>query len=87
MRATISVSETANSWSAEASPEECLTALLAGVTEADEAYEIGVMFYSSAVGRERAEALHEALGEQFGELELELHPGSPDLYAFVLALE
>ena len=72
---------------AEAAPEECLTALLASVAEDAEAYEIGVMFYSAAVGRERAEALHEALGERFGELELELHPGSPDLYAFVLALE
>ncbi len=70
---------------AEAMPEDCLTALLAGAADAE--YEIGVMFYSSAVGRERAEALHRALSERFGELELELHPGSPDLYAFVLALE
>jgi len=66
------------------SPEACLTELLVGVAES---YEIGTLFYSAAVGRERAEALHEALGERFGELELELHPGSPDVYAFVLALE
>ncbi len=71
---------------AETTPEDCLTALLAGVAEAGD-YEIGVMFYSSAVGRERAETLHGALSERFGELELELHSGSPDLYAFVLALE
>lgn len=66
------------------SAEACLTGLLGDVAEA---YEMGVLFYNSVVGRERAEALHEALTEQFDDLELELHAGSPDLYAFVLALE
>ncbi len=72
---------------AEASPEACLTELLAGVAKDDETYEVGVLFYSAVVGRERAEALHGALGERFADLDFELHPGSPDLYAFVLALE
>ncbi len=66
------------------SPEGCLTELVEPVAED---YEIGALFYSATVGRERAEALHGALTERFGGLELELHPGSPDLYAFVLALE
>jgi uncharacterized protein len=66
------------------SPEACLTMLLEGAA-AD--YEIGALFYNAAVGRERAQALQERLAEQFEGLELELHAGSPDLYAFVLALE
>ena len=66
------------------SPEEALTALLEPVA-AD--YELGVLFYSAAVGRERAETLHAQLTEQFEGLELELHAGSPDVYAFVLTLE
>ncbi len=67
-----------------ASPEACLTELL---TDTADDYELGVLFYSAAVSRERAETLHEKLAEQFSGLELELHAGSPDLYAFVLALE
>jgi DAK2 domain fusion protein YloV len=66
------------------SPEACLTELLAGVAED---YEVGTLFYSAAVGRERAEALHGDLATTFAGLELELHAGSPDVYAFVLALE
>ncbi len=69
---------------AAASPETCMSELVENVA-AD--YELGVLFYSSAVGRERAEALHKQLAEQFDGLELELHAGSPELYAFVLTLE
>lgn len=65
-------------------PEACLTGLLEG---ASDDYELGVLFYNTAVGRERAEALHAAFAERFEALELELHPGSPDVYAFVLTLE
>ncbi len=65
-------------------PEGCLTELVEPVAGD---YEIGALFYSAAIGRERAEALHGALTARFAGLELELHPGSPDLYAFVLALE
>lgn len=65
-------------------PEAALTELVAGV--ADE-YELGVLFYNPTIGRERAEVLHGALAEGYPALELELHPGSPDVYAFVLALE
>ena len=70
------------------SPEGCLTELLEPVgADPSDTYEIGTLFYSAAIGRERAEALHGALAERFAGLELELHSGSPDLYAFVLALE
>lgn len=66
------------------SPEAALTALLVPIA-AD--FELGVLFYSSAVGRERAEALQGELAERYEGLELELHAGSPDVYAFVLTLE
>jgi dihydroxyacetone kinase-like predicted kinase len=69
---------------ASSTAEACLTDLLGSVAED---YELGVLFYSSAVGRERAEALHTELGGKFTDLELELHAGSPYLYPYLLALE
>jgi DAK2 domain fusion protein YloV len=69
---------------AASSPEGCLEALLERV--ADDV-EIGALFYNAVVGRERAEAFHAALSERFADLELELHPGAPDLYPYLLALE
>ena len=67
-----------------ASAISCLTGLLEEV--ADEV-EIGTLFYSSSVGQEAAEAFAAELAESFGDLELELQPGAPDLYPFVMALE
>jgi uncharacterized protein len=69
------------------SPEGCLVELLGEVTKDDEDYEIGTLFYGPAISRERAEALLARLEEAFGDLELELHGGGPDLYAYVMALE
>ena len=69
---------------AEQSPEESLRKLLEGSADS---YEIGTLFYSPSVGEEKATALAEALAEEFPELEIELHPGSPDLYAYLMALE
>ena len=63
MKATTSALKDGKLVVAEATPEGCLTALLAGATEdPDKEYEIGAMFYSSVVGRERAEALHGGVG-------------------------
>ena len=66
------------------SPEESLKKLL---EEANDDYEIGTLFYSPSVGEEKAAALAEELSDAFPDLEIELHPGSPDLYAYLLALE
>ena len=66
------------------SPEESLKKLLEA---AGDDYEIGTLFYSPSVGEEKATALAEELSEEFTHLEIELQPGSPDLYAYLLALE
>jgi hypothetical protein len=44
------------------------------------------VFYSPAVGEERAQSLCDEIADKFP-LELELHPGAPDLYDYVIALE
>ena len=69
---------------AQKSPEESLKKLL---EESADSFEIGTLFYSPLVGEEKATALAEELAEAFPELEIELHPGSPDLYAYLMALE
>jgi DAK2 domain fusion protein YloV len=63
---------------------ECLAALL---DELDGEAEIGTLFYSSTEGAGAAEAVAEALNERFEDLEVELQPGAPDLYPYVMALE
>ncbi len=65
-------------------PEACLIEMIAAL--ADEV-EIVTLFYSAAVGEEKAQALAERIQERFPELELELHAGAPDLYHYVAALE
>ncbi|MBS3933847.1 MAG: DAK2 domain-containing protein [Truepera sp.] len=65
------------------SSESAVLALLQ--LTADE-MEIATVFYSPAVGEERAQRLCDEIAEKFS-LELELHPGAPDLYDYVIALE
>jgi uncharacterized protein len=49
--------------------------------------EIATVFYSAAVGPDRAAELGERLEEEFPDIEFEFHPGGPDLYPYLVALE
>lgn len=49
--------------------------------------EIGTLFHSSAIGEEEARALADALMAEHEGLEVEVHPGAPDLYPFLMVLE
>ena len=69
---------------ADEDPDACLLALL---EERAEHYEIATLFYSAALGKERAEAVAERIQEAHPELELELLPGAPDLYPYLMSLE
>lgn len=65
-------------------PRSCLLELLE--RHAGE-YEIGSLFYSSAIEAAEADELAGEIAEKFPELELEVRAGAPDLYPFVVALE
>jgi DAK2 domain fusion protein YloV len=65
------------------SANECLLKLVSDF--ADDA-EIGTLFYNSDISQEDAEQLVSQLEDEH-DLELDLQPGSPDVYRFVLALE
>ena len=66
-------------------PDVCVMQMLEAADNDD--YDIATLFYSPAVEQEEAEGLVARLGERFPDLELELHPGAPDLYYYVMALE
>jgi dihydroxyacetone kinase-like predicted kinase len=68
-------------------PETCLVKLLSELlSEHGHDMEIGTLFYNSTVDADDAAALIKSLQDDF-DLELELQPGSPDMYRYVLALE
>lgn len=69
---------------ADEDPEACLLALL---EERAADYEIASLFFSASLGQERAEAVAERIRERFPDLELELLPGAPDLYPYLMSLE
>lgn len=69
---------------AESTPEACLIAMLA---QLEDDYEIGTLFYSTAVSEAALTVLKASLEAEFEELELEYHPGAPELYPYLLALE
>ena len=69
---------------ADADPDACLLALL---EERAGDYEIATVFYSASLGKERAEAVAERIRERFPELELEVLPGAPELYPYLMTLE
>jgi hypothetical protein len=64
--------------------EECLIKML---EQRAGDYEIGTLFYSTAVGEEKANEFLEELQEKFEDMEIEVHSGAPDLYNYVMALE
>jgi uncharacterized protein len=65
-------------------PEDCLKQML---ERRAEDYEIAILFYSTAVGEEKARAFAEELQETFEDMEIEVYSGAPDLYNYVMALE
>ena len=50
-------------------------------------YEIATLFYAPDVGEEGAEAVVERIAVAHPDLEVEVHPGAPDLYPFLMVLE
>ena len=70
--------------SAADSPEACLKQMLA---EHAAAFEIATLFHNTSVTPEDAQTLADSLSNTYEDLEVELHPGAPDLYPFVMGLE
>ncbi len=65
-------------------PEACLKQML---ERRAKDFEIAILFYSTAVGEEKAREFLEELQEEFADMEIELQSGAPDLYNYVMALE
>jgi hypothetical protein len=67
-----------------AAPEEVLRAL---VGEVGEEAEVGTLFHAASVDEETAQDLAETLMEAHEDLDVEVHPGAPDLYPYLMVLE
>ncbi len=65
-------------------PAACLVGL---VGRYGREHDIATLFYSAEVGPEAAESLLARLEGVASDLEVELQPGAPDLYPFLMALE
>lgn len=67
-----------------ADPETALFEVLAATaTEAD----VATLFYNSEIDAEGAAALAARIIERYAHLEVEVHPGGPELYSFLVVLE
>jgi len=64
--------------------DECFLAMLVG---RGDTHDIASLFHSVDVAPERAAALLERVAERYPDLEVELHSGAPDLYAYLAVLE
>ncbi len=64
--------------------DSCLLALLEGRAEA---VEIATLFHSVEISPERAQAAAGRVVKAYPDLEVEVHPGAPDLYAYLMVLE
>ncbi len=65
-------------------PTACIVEL---VREHGQEHDIATLFYSADVGPEAAKAAVAQIAEVAPDLEVELQPGAPDLYPFLMALE
>ncbi len=65
-------------------PAACLLTL---VREHAAEHDIATLFYSAEIGPDGAKAVAERVAEEAPDLEVELQPGAPDLYPFLMALE
>jgi len=72
---------------AAASSAEALLNMLKLTLDDEEEYEILTLFYSPALDKEEAEKAAAKISEEHPQLEVELHPGGPDLYDFLAVLE
>lgn len=70
---------------AAADASECLLALLAAVSAED--YDVASLFHGTSVDADQLARLRAAIEERYPVLEVESHPGSPDLYPFLMTLE
>ncbi len=64
--------------------DACLLALLEGRAEG---YEIATLFYSVEITPEQVQEVVRRAAELYPDLEVEVHPGAPDLYAYLMVLE
>jgi DAK2 domain fusion protein YloV len=64
--------------------DECLLALLDGRADS---HDVATLFHNADVSTARAESVIGSIAERFPELEVELHSGAPDLYAYLAVLE
>ncbi len=65
-------------------PEEALLTL---ATRYGEDHDIATLFHGSTISEEAVAELVDRLGEALPELEIEVHPGAPDLYPYLMVLE
>ncbi len=65
-------------------PAACLIEL---VREHGQEHDIATLFYSADVGPDAAKEILERIEEAAPDLEVELQPGAPDLYPYLMALE
>lgn len=68
-------------------PDEALLNLLKLTLDGADDYEILTLFYSPTVPEERARALAQNIEDAYEDLEVEVHPGGPDLYDYLAVLE
>lgn len=64
-------------------PEEALLALLAKIEEAD----VATLFYGASVEEAALERILDAIRARHPDLEVEVQPGAPELYPYLVALE
>ena len=62
-------------------------ALLSMLPDRADEHDVGSLFHNAEVSAERAAALVERIEEAYPELEIEIHAGAPDLYAYLMILE
>jgi uncharacterized protein len=67
--------------------DDAASCLVELVREHGQEHDIATLFYSADVGPEAAKAVLERLAEVAADLEVELQPGAPDLYPYLMALE
>lgn len=67
-----------------ATPRDALFALL---EQHGQDYELATLFHNSTIEADSADEMMADLEQKFPDLEIELHPGAPDSYPFVMILE
>lgn len=71
----------------EVAAEDHDAALLDLVMRHGAGHDVATLFHSASVPAERAAALVERINEALPDLEVEVHPGGPDLYPYLMLLE